>query len=239
MSYSDESYNLRIELDAKGCELSADEIAKMEVDLHTLRDLVANFPVSNLYVTVIHHARGNDYHVKTSLALSGRTLFTGDRDQDVHPAFERCLRKLTKKVQAYKRQMKGDIETAKQADGTHHDVDAAGGIHVAALIQAVKDDDYRAFRQMLDVFDESLTGRVGRWIQRYPEIEAELGDTLTVSDIVEDVYLSAFEQFEQRPHDTPPGKWLESLIDPSVQALLQTPDEEFARISFARSQIER
>jgi ribosome-associated translation inhibitor RaiA len=239
MPYSDESYNLRIELECKGCELHADEIAKMEEDLDTLRNLVSRFPVSNLYVTVIYHARSNDYHVKTSLALSGRTLFTGDRDRDFHPAFERCVRKLTHKIQAYKRQMQGEIETAKHAEGTRHHVNARGEIDLAALIQAVEADDYRAFRHVVDVFDESLTGRVGRWIQRYPEIEAELGETLTVSDIVEDVYLSAFEQFDERPHDTPPGKWLESLIDPSVQALLQRPDEEFARISFARSQIER
>jgi ribosome-associated translation inhibitor RaiA len=239
MPYSDESYNLRIELDTKGCELDAGEIARMEEDLDTLRNLVAKFPVSNLYVAVIHHARTNDYHVKTSLALSGRTLFTGDRDREAHPAFERCLRKLTKKVQAYKRQMQGDVETGKQVEGTRHDVNAKGEINLPALIQAVEEDDYRAFRGVIDVFDESLTGRVGRWIQRYPEIEAELGETLTVSDIVEDVYLTAFEKFDERPHETPPGKWLESLIDPSVQALLQSPDDEFARISFARSQIER
>jgi ribosome-associated translation inhibitor RaiA len=239
MPYSDESYNLRIELDTKGCELNAGEIEKMEEDLHTLRNVVASFPVSNLYVTVVHHAKSNDYHVKTSLALSGRTLFTGDRDREAHPAFERCVRKLTKKVRAYKRQMQGDIELAKRAEGTHQDVDATGEIHIMALVEAVTDDDYGAFRRCVDVFDESLSGRVGRWIQRYPEIEAQLGETLTVSDIVEDVYLTAFELFEQRPHDTPPGKWLESLIDPSVQALLQSPEEEFARISFARSQIER
>ena len=102
MTFSDESYNLRIELDTKGCELSADEIARMEEDLGTLHKLVEQFPVSNLYITVIHHPRSNDYHVKTSLALPGRKLFTGDRDTVVHAAYERCLRKLTKKVKAYK-----------------------------------------------------------------------------------------------------------------------------------------
>jgi ribosome-associated translation inhibitor RaiA len=238
MRYSDESYNLRIELDTKGCELNADQIERLEDGLHTLRNLVASFPVSNLYVTVIHHPRSADYHVKTSLALTGRTLFTGDRDADIHPAFERCIRKLTTKVQAYKKRMQGDAETAKHSEGTLQDVQATGALNTEALTEAFEYDDYAAFRREIDVFDESLTRRVGRWIQRYPEIEAELGSALTVSDIVEDVYLSAFEQFAQRPHDTPPGAWLESLIDPSVHGLLQSPEEEFARISFARSQIE-
>ena len=60
MTFSDESYNLRIELDTKGCELSADEIEDMEVDLHTLRNLVEDFPVSDLHITVVYHhkARG-------------------------------------------------------------------------------------------------------------------------------------------------------------------------------------
>ena len=40
MKFSDQSYNLRIELDTKGCELSPSEVEDMEEDLDTLRDLV-------------------------------------------------------------------------------------------------------------------------------------------------------------------------------------------------------
>jgi hypothetical protein len=49
------------------------------------------------------------------------------------------------------------------------------------------------------------------------------------------VFLNAFEQFPNHSRDVPPGEWLEQLIDPSVQAILQSPDEEFANISFVRS----
>jgi hypothetical protein len=66
-----------------------------------------------------------------------------------------------------------------------------------------------------------------------------LGDDITISDIVEDVLLNAFEQFPRRPDEVPPGDWNESLIDPSVQALIQSPDEEFSNISFARAILER
>ena len=85
------------------------------------------------------------------------------------------------------------------------------------------------------MFESPLHERVGRWIQRYPEIESRLGDSITIADIVEEVFLNAFEQFPQRPQEVPPGEWFEGLIDVSVQALLQSPDEEFANISFARS----
>ncbi|PAY20038.1 hypothetical protein CKO51_08040 [Rhodopirellula sp. SM50] len=234
MTFSDESYNLRIELDTKGCELSADEIEDMELDLHTLRNLVADFPVSDLHITVVHHQKARDYHVKTSLGLSGKMLFTGERHHKVHPAFESCIRKLTKKVRAYKRQMRVGEEAEKLAAGTRHDVAPLGEINVESIVQAVGDDDYQQFRREMDVFESSLASRISHWIERYPEIGSRLEHPFQVSDIVEEVFLNAFDCFAERSHDIPPGQWLESLIDPSVQALLQSPDEEYERIQFAK-----
>ena len=103
------------------------------------------------------------------------------------------------------------------------------------LNQAVDRDDYAEFRRAADVFEKGLTERIGRWVQRYPELESSLGETVTISDIVEDVFLNAFDQFTKRPEEVPPGKWIEHQIDPTVQALIQSPDEEFAKISFARA----
>lgn len=237
MQYSDESYDLRIELDTKGFDLSAETIAHMEEDLDTLRKLVADFPVSNLYITIVHHSRSDDFHVKTSLALPGKTLFTGERDGHVHPAYERCVRKLVKKVETYKRRMSGDAESTKLASGTRQALTPTRELDTVALNKAIQDNDYARFRQGVDMFEEGLTVRIGRWIQRYPEVAARLGDEFTISDIVEDVFLNAFEQFAQRSNNNnvPPGVWFEGLIDPTVQALLQSPDDEFANISFARS----
>ncbi len=236
MRYSDESYDLRIELDTKGYELSAETIRHMEEDLDTLRKLVADFPVSNLYITIVHHSRSDDFHVKTSLALPGKTLFTGDRDARIHPAYERCVRKLVKKVETYKRRMSGDAEKAKLAGGTHHRLEPTRELDIAALNHAVENNDYARFRQAVDMFEEGLTVRIGRWIQRYPEVAARLGEDFTISDIVEDVFLNAFQEFSQRSNnEVPPGVWFEGLIDPTLQSLLQSPDEEFANISFARS----
>ena len=238
MTFSDQSHHLQIELDTKGCELSASEIEEMEEDLDTLRVVVESFPVSDLHIVVIHHHQSGDYHVKTSLRLPGRTLFTGDRHDRVHPAYESCIRKLVKKAQAYKSQMQIGHEMAKQTEGTRHDLQATGEINVEMLVKAVASDDYPAFRDEIDVFEQSLSERVGRWIERYPEILAQLGETITVSEIVEEVFLNAFDRFSTRSHDVPPGQWIESLIDPSVQALIQSPDEEFARISYAQRALE-
>ena len=219
----------------KGCELSPSEVEDMEEDLDTLRDLVEDFPVSNLYITVVRHQRSDDYHVKTSLALCGRKLFTGERHAKVHPAFDSCIRKLVKKVRAYKHEMRVGADISKQTAGTRQTVQASGDMDVNAMVNAVDAKDYAAFRHEIDVFESSLTERIGRWIERYPEIRSQLDQPISASDIVEEVFLNAFSRFHSRSHDVPPGQWLESLIDPSVQALLQSPDEEFERIRFSRS----
>ncbi len=239
MAYSDEDRNIRINLDTKGCDLTAGEISAMEEDLHTLRQLVADFPVSTLYITVIYHGKSNDYHVKTSLVLPGKTLFTGDRAVEVHPAYEKCIRKLVKKVEIYKQRMQGDAELVKHVRGTRHTLTPTQELDIGVLDQAVAQDDYARFRRAVDVFEEALARRIGRWVQRYTELESQLGETVTISDIVEDVFLNAFEQFSGRPNGVSPGEWLENLIDPTVQAIVQSPDEEFAKISFTRAILER
>jgi ribosome-associated translation inhibitor RaiA len=235
MVFSDESYNLRIELDQQGCDLTAEQIRHMEIGLDKLRKLTDPFPVSNLYITVVFHQPSQDYHVKTSLALPGKTLFTGDRDVEVHPAFERCVRKLMHKVASYKSRMSGDAELAKQAEGTRHMVTPAAELNPAEIQRTIDDGDYLQFHEQLEMFEGSLRERVGRWLQRYPEIESRLDGELQIDDLVEEVFLNAFEKFPLRSHDVPPGDWLEHLIDPSVQAILQMPDEEYANVSFVRS----
>jgi ribosome-associated translation inhibitor RaiA len=238
MKYSDESYNLRIELDQQGSDLTAQQIEKMENSLETLRRLTERFPVSNLYIDVVFHKRSQDYHVKISLALPGKKLFTGERDFEVQPAFESCVRKLVKKVAAYKERMGHQSELAKQVAGTHQTVDSASDFDIAAIEHAVAEGDYRKFRSNLAMFEGSLRARVGRWIQRNPEIESRLDEDFRIDDLVEEVFLTGFERFSARSHDVPPGQWLEQLIDPSVQAILQSPDEEYANISFIRSAAE-
>ena len=233
MTFSDQDHALRIVLDTKDCELLPSEIEHMEQDLHTLRELVADFPVSDLLVTVVHHPTSGDYHVRTTLGLPGRKLFTGERHAKVHPAYERCIRKLVKKVRACKHEMRVGEDAVKRAKGTRQNVEAVAEFDASALIQTVENDDYLEFRRQMDVFEPALSERIARWLGKYPEIQAQIDWPVSVSDIVEEVFLNAFDQFNTRSHNVPPGDWLESLIDPSVQAILQSPDDEYLRIEFS------
>jgi hypothetical protein len=235
MQFSDQSHNLRIELDTKNFDFAPDELKKMEEALDPLRKPVRDFPVSDLYITVIHHAAAGDYHVRTSLVLPGRTLFTGDRDDNALSAWTRCVRKLVSKVRAYKDNLDAKPERSKNREGTAQEVVPTDAPDGEKLRQAVEAGDYTAFREATFVYEEAVRKRAGRWIERYPEFEAALGATFTLSDLVEEVFLNAFERFQQRPEAVRFGQWLENLIDPSVKALLDDPDAEQENIQAVRT----
>lgn len=238
MKYSDESYNLRIELDTEGCELSAAQIEKMEQMLSPLREPVKDFPVTNLYVTIEYKPHSHDYRVKAVLRLPGKGLATGDVDEDLNGAFRRCVRKLVHKVTGYKDRLSNAEEAAKHEKGTHHDIIAQRPVDWTALEEAVQRFDYTEFRKLTYPFEEPVRKRIGRWIQRYPQAESQLGRRFDLADIVEEVFLNAFERFEDHPREVPFGDWLENLIDPSLKLLSEKTDEEMENISFAQSAIE-
>lgn len=235
MTCSDTSENLHIELDTKDCQLSSDEITKMEGMLGPLREPVRQFPVSDLYVTVTHYARSGDYHVGTSLVLTGRTLFTGERDENPVSAFGRCVRKLIHRLAAYKDNLAAEPERKKAQHGTVQEVVPTQEPDAEQLSQAVADNDYGAFRDAMVVYEEPIRKRVGRWIQRYPEFEARLGTTYVLDDLVEEVILNAFERFTDMPQAMRLGEWIKELIDPSVKDMMNHPEREHANIDAVRS----
>lgn len=235
MTYSDESYNLRIELDTKHCELTAKEIELLERGLHPLRKPVEKFPVSALYVTIEFFERSNDYRVKTVLQLPGVALATGDLEKDYYAAFERCVRKLVHKVIAYEDQLDDAEDRSKHLKGTRHEVTPTSDVDLAAVQQAFEQGDYAEFRTQLSMYEEPVRKRIGRWIQRYPDLEAQVDERFSLEDVVEEVFLNAFERYESRPEAVPFGTWLEHLIDPSLRIISRDTTEELDNISFARS----
>jgi ribosome-associated translation inhibitor RaiA len=231
MKVSDETNVLRVDLDSKDFQLSAAEQEKMDGDLETLRRLVKSFPDPELKIELSHQSY---YRVRVSLLLPGRTLFTADEDQNFHPAWERCIRKLVKRVDGYKEKLGNKPTYAKEAQGTLHNVRPTMDPDLNEIIVAVDQQDYVAFRRVLSVYDEAIELRAGRWVERYPAAEAKLGHGLAISEIVEEVFLNAFERFNERP-PLRMGEWLESLIDPSVKALLEDPAAEKENLSFIQS----
>jgi len=236
MQYSDDRYHLRVDIQAKGCEIPPDERARMQTILPALGEVVQDFPASDLGIKVIHHARSATYHVEFKLKLPGRTLFTGEEDAYLDTAFQRVVNKLVLKVAVYKQQPEPDAaKVAEHRIALDRAVVAPADQPAGPIAEAVRNGDYRAFRTALVGYEDWLRNRIGRWVQRYPEADAQVGDGLKLGDLVEEVYLSAFERFFQRPAELRLSEWLDRLIDPSLKALLRHPDEERENASMART----
>lgn len=223
MRFSDESYNLHFELDQGNVHLSDAELHEMDGDLETLRKLVATAPVSDLKVEMARESQG--IRVAMSLRLPSRTLFTAEMQPAVLAAWQRCLRKLVHKVRALKDRLDYHPEISRRVEGTVHQVLPTAEPDAALIESAVDERDFAKFRRALSVYEEPLAARVGRFVQRYRDAEARLGRQFLLSDLVDEVFLNAFEQYSGRPR-IPLGHWLESLIVPSLEALLAHPGEE-------------
>ena len=90
----------------------------------------------------------------------------------------------------------------------------------------------------LGVTETTVRKRIGRWLERYPDVARRIDRDLKVADLVEAVFLAAFEGHERRPMDLRYGDWLESLIDPAVKRLGKDGDRELENINLLRTAVE-
>jgi hypothetical protein len=205
----------------------------MQQSLGSLSEAVRDFANAELRLTVLRHTN-QDYHVEANLRLPGQTLFTSDWDPYLDSAFQRCLRKLVRKAEA-SRPRPDREQAARRREALDRDIVAPRDADAGPLGRAIAAGDYRTFRRLLAGYEDWLRTRAGRWLQRYPEAEARVGDRLLIGDLVEETYLNAFERYGQRPADVPFHAWLDRLIDPSLKALLRHPDEVSENARMARS----
>jgi hypothetical protein len=247
MPYTDDRYHLRVHFEAKECTIPADERARMQTLLAPLGAAVQDFPTADLGVKVIYHPRSRIYHVEARLHLPGQSLFAGDRDAYLDSAFQRCVRKLTLQAKAYREHP--DREADRRAEAVmerpeavmerrltlNRDIVASEEPDGGMLGRAVQAGDYQAFRTLCAGYEEWLRNRIGRWVQRYPDAQDQIGNGLALGDLLEEVYLNAFEHFEQRPKQVPFHEWLEGLIDPSLKWFLKHADAERENVSVVRS----
>ena len=126
-------------------------------------------------------------------------------------------------------------QRGKRVEDPRRDLDPNLVPDAQALEQAVNNGDYAAFRRVAMMYEGWLNDRVGRWVQRYPDLEAKLGDELIIADIVEEVFLNALERYHEKPGPMRLRDWLEEMIDPSVRLMLKRRDQELQNISYARS----
>jgi hypothetical protein len=208
---------------------------KLEEGLEPVARLIRDFPVSNLHIQLEHFPRTNRWRVKTSLALTGETLVSSDEGDGLNPTFENCIANLIQDVHAYKDRMSRVQAASREAKGTRQDVEPTLDPKPEVLERAVEDGDYAAFRATILGYEEPLRKRIGRWIERYPALSARIDHGVTIADLVESVFLDAFEEYDHRPREIRFGDWLEHLIDPAIKEMIAHPDKELENINLARS----
>jgi ribosome-associated translation inhibitor RaiA len=215
--------------------LSEADRARLEDSVDGLARMVEQFPVADLHIMIEWNARSNDLSVKLSLVLSGSTLVTTDRDAILTVAFDRSLTALCDLVEGYKAKLDGQGERNKLEKGTAHDLRPTQEIDLSAVELAVAAGDYAAFRVALLPFEDSIQARAGRWVQRYPSFESRIGKEVKMSDVTEQIFLTAFDQYEQRPDGLHLSDWMGNLIDPAVKSLMIRTAEEMENINLTRS----
>ena len=108
--------------------------------------------------------------------------------------------RLRGELQAYKERLGNVTERQKLTKGTHREVHPTTAmIDAAALDRAVQAGDYSAFLAASLPYEEEVRKSAGRWVQRYPDVEARIGPSIQIADIVEEVFLLAFEGYRKRP----------------------------------------
>jgi len=207
----------------------------MRAATESLAKQVEHFPTVGLHVLIERNARSNDFTVKTDLFLSGETLVCSESDPLPYTAFERCLDRLTAELTKYKARLGRMPQRHKTEKATHQTVLPTNLPDQAAIDAAVREGDYAAFRTATFAFEEPVRKRAGRWVERYPEMNGQIGTRLEIADIVEEVFLDAFESYDHRPPTESFGEWLDGLIDPAVKELLRKPDAELENIRLARA----
>ncbi len=225
----------RIQFDLHHCTLAPLVLNKVRENIDSLLRRVVHFPITDVHILIERNNRSNEFTVKVSLILPGETLVGQEHDPAVHAALDRCLIGVEENIQAYKDRL-GQVPARHKAEkGTTQEVAPAPPPDPDAIDQAVREADYAAFRLAAFGYEEPLRKRVGRWVERYPEVAARIGRRLEIADIVEEVFLLAFENYGSRPRAVRLGDWLETLLDPAVKTLQQHTDEELENISLLRS----
>ncbi|MDB5307904.1 MAG: hypothetical protein JWO38_2106 [Gemmataceae bacterium] len=231
-------HKLQVHFEVRHYRLAQAERDKMIDDVDSLARQAGHFPVAELRVVIERSIRTNEFATKLSLILPGETLVVSDHDHALHAAYERALVSLEDALKGYKDQLNQTEERRKLVNGTHRELIPETPIDPTALDQAVLAGDYPAFRAAIAPYEDPLRLRVGRWVERYPALQARMGRGLETIDLAEGVFLAAFEGHESRPPGERYGEWLERLIDPVVRAFEHRLDQELENVNMARSACE-
>jgi ribosome-associated translation inhibitor RaiA len=228
-------HKLQVQIETEHCSIPVDERTRMQPELDRLGDAVAEFPNSELYLKLVYHPDSEIYHAQAKLKLPGQTIITGRHSRWLDDALMRMLAKVFRRVEHYKEHPDSQaMVQAQRRARLSENIVAPTAADAGAVGEAFQRQDYAAFRRALASHESWVRDSVGRWIQRYPEVQLLLGEAFNTDDLVEEVFLLAFERYGERPDDVEISQWLHDLVEPAVRSLWHEPEEREAA-SYART----
>ncbi len=223
------------DLDVEGFTPTDSETQHIEAEVDRIQPLVRDFPTQILHINLEYNTNSEEYEVKLALVLPGQTFATGDVSEAWEPSLEKSVQKMIRRIEHYKSTLSGEPAQARTAAGTTMEAEPNRRMDGKQVADAVESGNYTQFRKAMYPIEESLRDRVGRWIQRYPQIQAKLGSRFTIADIVEETFMLAFDRYEHWHPEMFFGQWIETLIDPAMKKIARDPDGELETISFQRT----
>jgi hypothetical protein len=224
-----------IEIATNGCEIPEDERTRMQAWVKDLSEHVEGLTQPALRLHAAFHPQNAIYNVELKLKLPGRSLFVREKDFYLDSALKRGFEKLNLKLESYRRHMDNEATAEAGRRAKLEDLVSRVSSTHGPLASAVDAGDYQTFRNKLSGYEAWINRRAGRWIQRDADAQSRLGAEFILADVVEEVFLNAFERFHERSPAVPFGEWLDGLIQPSIRALIEDREEEKEAVSFART----
>lgn len=233
MTFAEPTFNT--DLDVEGFTPTEAETQTITTECDRIEPLVREFPTQILHINLEYNTNSEEYEVKIALVLPGQTFATGDVSEAWEPSLEKSVQKMIRRIEHYKSTLSGEPEQARIAAGTTMEVEPNRRMDGKQVVAAVESGNYAEFRKAMYPIEESLRDRVGRWIQRYPQIQAKIGTRFTIADIVEETFMLAFDRYNDWQPEMFFGRWIETLIDPAMKAIARDPEGELETISFQQT----
>jgi hypothetical protein len=191
----------------------------------------AAFPTSRLLITVNHHARKRDYHVKATACLPMGRAFMGSRGDDLIGLVDASLDKLSRKLESWTERLEG----REHYGDARREREQASLPDPARLQQAADAGDAARFRQILAAHDEPLGLMLKAKLGAHHSLRDDPDPARLTGIAIDYVYLTAFDEFEHRPSALTFRDWLFSLADEVLDELAVRQEEIEEEVMLFRS----
>lgn len=206
MRYTRHQNRFRLNLDLQATELHGDDLAELEQILLPLEQWASGAP-AELMMSIAPDEKDGGFQVKASLIVNGETLYVAEQTDGINEAVSRCVEQLGEQLRS---------QSASSDQTPHHQ---RKPLAADALQTAVRAGDYSAFRKAVSVYEEPIRKKIELWAAEHPEILAQVGGHQPPADVLEEVFVRAFEHYERISHRHP-GHWLDESFNAVVESLL-------------------